>query len=203
MTRRIPERARRGAAELLFVVCLPVIVMSMVLGIDLAHAYGASVMLKQALDDACQEAIVRQEEIKFSADPAQFVCDEIVREALGRDGFIGQARVFYYEEQSPRSDRSAQDDERHIVVEVAAERTVGSAFGAGVSWPVTCSVVWTMKPYASYRVYRPRSGNWGRAYLVAFERQQSGDSTSSLRGRTDISRSALSAEARRALDDIA
>lgn len=175
------RRPGEGNVILLVVMLLPVFALFLTLGIDVSHAHSLGVMQKQSLDDACEEVQMRQEEVKFSARPDRTVRD-LVASSLERDGYVGRIFISYLERTARRASGSHDNDERHMVVEVAAGRGAGSFFGMQRLWPVTDSVVWTMRAYATYEVFRPPvvpkgdGQTFGRRFEVTFEAGEDGRS---------------------------
>ena len=199
-------RRTRGNVTVLVVMLLPVLMLVLALGVDVSHAHSLGMAHKAALEDACQVLQARQEELKFSERPDELARDLVAR-TLAADGFLGQARVGYYEQAAPRDPGSADDDERHAVVEVVLGRQAGAAFGAGASWPVTDGSVLALRFYASYRVFRPEvvsagGGSFGRWHEVRLDDDGHGGRAVTRTGSGALGRDGLSAEARGALDAL-
>lgn len=195
-------RGQRGNVQLGFLFCIPLLLLALALGADLSRAYSAGIIQKQALDDAAQEILVRQEEIKFSEDPSALVRD-MVAESLCRDGYTGSVELSYYEESHLREDVT-DNDERHIVVEIATGRQVRSALAGGFAFPVSDSVVVSVLPYATYTVYRPGGSTapTGTRYQMTLSDDGTGATTHTTDAETTIDRDDLSAKATEALDSM-
>ncbi len=201
------RRSERGNVMLFALLCLPLVIVSMALGVDIARGHAVQIMQKHELDDAQQAVLVRQEQVKYATDPAG-LCRELVQESLEQDGFVGTAQLSYLERYHKRQPGSAADDERHVVAELVLCRGIGSSFGLWRGVPASDSVVWTMVPYASYQVFRPPSladadgATYGRRYLLEFTRE--GDrSLGTLRSESPLDAGGLSHGALAALDALA
>ena len=201
------SRSERGNVMLFVIMCLPLLIGSMALGVDVARGNSVKVIQKQELDDAQQAVLVRQEQIKYSPDPARLTC-ELVRASLEQDGFVGVAQLSYLERYHKRPPGSAQDDERHVVVELALAQGLGSSLGMWTGVPVSDSAVWTMLPYASYRVFLPPQladadgATFGRRYVLECSRN-GGGAHATVTGQEALDLNDLSVGAREALEGIA